>query len=226
MALEKIKELVNSPQIFKPWDYFSEAPKSLVCDASHIGLGSWIGQGEVESIRHCRFHCRKFSPGQLKYLIYQKELLAIIDPLKFFETQLRDQNLLFSWITNNYSPSFGLHFSGGSLSQEEGIPVKSAKLIKIESHHYPSSETPEIDIPELNITATPNPTHMWSAEEWAIRNAPIACHEPWGQQRDQNNPWDNNIEIVLDEERHSFFSTTGTTRSQHNAASGEASGTD
>jgi len=29
-ALEKIKELVNSPQILKPWDHFSEAPKYLV----------------------------------------------------------------------------------------------------------------------------------------------------------------------------------------------------
>jgi len=39
-ALEKIKELVNSPQILKPCDHFSEAPKYLVCDASGIGLGS------------------------------------------------------------------------------------------------------------------------------------------------------------------------------------------
>ena len=42
-ALEKINELVNSPQILKPWDPFSEAPKYLVCDASDIELGSWIG---------------------------------------------------------------------------------------------------------------------------------------------------------------------------------------
>jgi len=72
-ALRKIKELVNSPQILKPWDHFSEAPKYLVCDASDIGLGSWIGQGELESIRACRFHSRKFSPTQLKYPTYQKE---------------------------------------------------------------------------------------------------------------------------------------------------------
>jgi len=42
-AIEKIKELVNSPQILKPWYHFSEAPNYLVCDASDIGLGSWIG---------------------------------------------------------------------------------------------------------------------------------------------------------------------------------------
>jgi len=89
-ALEKIKELVNSPQIRKHWDHFSEAPKYLVCDASDIGLGSWIEQGELGSIRPCRFHSRKFSPAQLKYPTYQKELLAIVDSLKYFEAQLRD----------------------------------------------------------------------------------------------------------------------------------------
>jgi len=89
-ALEKIKELVNSPQIVKPWDHFSEAPKYLVCDTSDIGLGSWIGQGGLGSIRPCRFHSRKFSPAQLKYPTDQKELLAIVDSLKFSDAQLRD----------------------------------------------------------------------------------------------------------------------------------------
>jgi len=65
---------------------------------------------------------------------------------------------------------------------------------------------------------------MWSAEEWAIRNAPIAHHEPGVQQPAQNNPWDYNIKIVPDEERPFFLSGAVTTRSQRNAASGEASG--
>jgi len=98
-ALEKIKELVNSPQIGKHWDHFSEAPKYLICDASDIGLGSWIEQGELGSIRPCRFHSRKFSPAQLKYPTYQKELLAIVDYLKFFEAQLRDNK--FTVLTDN-----------------------------------------------------------------------------------------------------------------------------
>jgi len=84
-ALEKIKELVNSPQILKPWYHFSEALKYLVFDTSDIELGSWIGQGELGSIRHCRFHSRIFSPAQLKYPTYQKELLAIVEFLKSFE---------------------------------------------------------------------------------------------------------------------------------------------
>jgi len=66
---------------------------------------------------------------------------------------------------------------------------------------------------------------MWSAQEWAIRNSPIARHEPWGHQPAQNNPWDYNIKIVPYEQRPSFLSAAVSTRSQCNAASGQASGT-
>jgi len=98
------------------------------------------------------------------------------------------------------------------------------KATTIPPNNTLSSETPEIDIPELNLKEAPNRTHMWSAEEWAIRHAPIARYEPWGPQPSQNNPWDYNIKIVPDEERPSFLSAAVTTRSQRNAASGEASG--
>jgi len=98
------------------------------------------------------------------------------------------------------------------------------KATTIPYNNTPSSETADIDIPELNLKEAPNPTHMWSAEEWAIRNAPIARHEPWGQQTEQKNPCDYNIDIVLDKERPFLLSAAVTTRSQHNAASGEASG--
>jgi len=96
------------------------------------------------------------------------------------------------------------------------------KATTILPNNTPSSETPDIDIPELNIKEAPNRTHMGSAEEWAIRNAPIAHHEPWAQQTEQNNPWDY-IKIVPDQERRSFLSAAVTTRSQRSAASGEAS---
>jgi len=94
----------------------------------------------------------------------------------------------------------------------------------IPPNNTPSSETLDIDIPEFNIKEDPNRTHMKSAEEWAIRKAPIARHEPWQQQIEQKNPWDFKIKIVPDKERSSFLSAAVTTRSQCNAASGEASG--
>jgi len=92
----------------------------------------------------------------------------------------------------------------------------------IPPNNTPSSETTDIDNPELNIKEATNRTHMWSAEEWAIRNAPIAYHKPWGQQTEQNNPLDCNIKIVPDEERRTFLSAIVTTRSPHNVTSGEA----
>jgi len=475
---------VNSPQILKPWDHFSEAPKYLVCDASDIGLGYWIGQGELGSIQPCRFHSRKFSPAQLKYLTYQKQLLAIVDSLKFFEPQLRDQeftvltdhqpllsflrprqtsrklarwqaymrefdlviehtagkeNLLadalsrkhkysldpieeqyfipqsidpiednsnlqdISITTNNLSispilqetimvsrgsinfkhthcdynkcagrdGSLGHHrscpyldnvndgdyedyddikeeemqsdedtlstipeeiFDGYefdphphvvehdqlngyhhisppaddtcSVTNDDNIPAIISDVVNDAweqykqhrmqhntdyhdyycrshgsshqngNHYFPttrcsicgtygygcldctlaeavyqkekefkssqqdscklkattilpnntvSSETPDIHITELNLKEDPNRTLMWSAEEWAIRNAPIARYKPWGKQTEQKNPWNYNIKVIPDEERPYFLSAAVTTRSQRNAASREAS---
>ena len=98
------------------------------------------------------------------------------------------------------------------------------KAATIPPNNTPSCETPDIDIPELNVKAGPNCTHMWSAVEWAIGNTPITRYEPWVLHLAPNNPWDYNIKIVLYKERPSFLSTVVTTRSQHNAASGEASG--
>jgi len=61
------------------------------------------------------------------------------------------------------------------------------KAATIPPNNTPSSDTPNIDIPELNFKEAPNRTHMWSAEEWTIRNALIAPHEPWGKQTEQKN---------------------------------------
>jgi len=61
------------------------------------------------------------------------------------------------------------------------------KATTIPPNNTASSETPDIDIPEINIKEAPNRTHMWSTEEWAIRNTPFARHEPVGQQSAQNN---------------------------------------
>jgi len=51
-----------------------------------------------------------------------------------------------------------------------------------------------------------------------------SSHQPWGQQTEEKNPWDYNFKVVPDEERRTFLSAAVTTRSQRNAASGEASG--
>ena len=75
--------------MIEPWHNTSKEPKYLICNASDIGLGSWLGQGTLDRIRPARSHYRKFNPAQLSYATLQKELLAITDSLKFCEAQLR-----------------------------------------------------------------------------------------------------------------------------------------
>jgi len=42
-AFKNIQQMCNSEQLLKPWDITSKDPVYLVCDASDVGLGSWIG---------------------------------------------------------------------------------------------------------------------------------------------------------------------------------------
>ena len=39
-AFKRLKELVNSSQILRPWNKESKEPKYLICGASDVGLGS------------------------------------------------------------------------------------------------------------------------------------------------------------------------------------------
>ena len=84
-AFNQCTELINYSKVIKPWDNTSEEPKYLICDASDISLSSWLGQETLDRIRPTRFHCCKFTPAQLSDATLQKQLLAIIDSLKFFE---------------------------------------------------------------------------------------------------------------------------------------------
>ena len=67
----------------------SKQLKYLICDASNMELELWIGQGTLDPIRPSCFHSWKFNPAHLRYSTFQKEFLAIIDSLHFFEAQLK-----------------------------------------------------------------------------------------------------------------------------------------
>ena len=75
--------------VIEPWDDTSEELKYLICNVSDIGLGSWLGQGTLDTIRPARFPCHKFNSTPLSYATSQKELSTIIDCLKLFEAHLR-----------------------------------------------------------------------------------------------------------------------------------------
>jgi len=61
----------------------------LVVDASLIGTGAWIGPGwTLQTIIPAYFHSRKFNPAQENYSTFDKELLAIVDALEHFRSEL------------------------------------------------------------------------------------------------------------------------------------------
>ena len=61
-AFKRLKELGNSSQILRLWKNESKEQKHLICDASYIGLQSWIGLGTFDGIRPSCFHSWKFNP--------------------------------------------------------------------------------------------------------------------------------------------------------------------
>ena len=94
-------------------------------------------------------------------------------------------------------------------SQQDSWKLKPTT---IPPNNTPSSEISDINIDKLNIKEAPNRTHMWSGEEeWVIRIAPIACHNPYGQQPERNNPWYYNIKIIQEEETPMFLSAAVST---------------
>ena len=88
-AFKRLKELVKSLQILRPWNKESKELKYLICDTSNVGLALWIGQGTLDTIRPACFHSRRSSLAQLRSPTFQKELWAIIDSQHCFEAQLR-----------------------------------------------------------------------------------------------------------------------------------------
>ena len=89
-SFEECKALINSNEVINPINYESTDPIYLITDASDIGVGAWLGQGpNIESLRPARFYSKKLNPAQLNYSTKNKELLAIIAAVKFFEPQIR-----------------------------------------------------------------------------------------------------------------------------------------
>jgi len=84
-SFEVIKQTLSADPAVRPLDYESTEPIFLVTDASLIGTGAWVGQGpSVSEIRPAAFHSRKFNSAQSNYATFDKELLAIVDPLEHF----------------------------------------------------------------------------------------------------------------------------------------------
>jgi hypothetical protein len=94
-AFDKLKHACTNCIQLQPMNMESyqtgETKIYLVTDASQIGVGSYICQGqdfEKAQTHIIRMHSRKFTSAQANYTTTQQELLAIYDALKSFEPYL------------------------------------------------------------------------------------------------------------------------------------------
>src|SRR5690606_29502543 len=88
-AVNLIKQGIKGNAVVQPIKYQSQAPIYLVCDASAVGMGAWVGQGMTpQEIRPAGFCSKKFNNAQQNYSVYDKELLAIIVGLDIFRSIL------------------------------------------------------------------------------------------------------------------------------------------
>ena len=90
---------MNRGQLIQLWISTSEESKYLICNASDIELGSWLGQETFDIMQPARFQSRMYNPAHLKYATLQEELLAIINSLKCSKALL--QGTKFTILTDH-----------------------------------------------------------------------------------------------------------------------------
>jgi len=88
-AFNHIRAALSADPPVRPINYHFADQIYLVADLSLIGTGAWIGQGPtLQTIIPADFHSRKFNPAEENYSTFDKELLAIVDILEHFRSEL------------------------------------------------------------------------------------------------------------------------------------------
>jgi len=80
--------------VCKPINHDSDKQIYLTTYTSNVGLLGWIGQKEDTVIRPAAFHSRCLNKGKTSYTTTVKELLAIVDLLKYFKGEMQDYKVL------------------------------------------------------------------------------------------------------------------------------------
>ena len=79
-AFKQLKKAFTTAPILRHFD--PEKPAILETDASDYAEGGIVSQCDDDGVLHpCAFYSRKFTPAELNYEIYDKEMLAIVDCL-------------------------------------------------------------------------------------------------------------------------------------------------
>jgi len=88
-AFNRTKAALSADPVVSPINYHSVDQIYLVADASLIRTGACIGQGPtLQTIIRADFRSRKFNLAQENYSTSDKELLAIVDALEHFRSEL------------------------------------------------------------------------------------------------------------------------------------------
>ena len=89
-AFESIRSAMTTPQVMRHPQYGAEAGAFIVkCDASHVGLGAWLGQYQLDAEGRSRlypicFASRAKSPAERLYPTKRSECLAVVWSLEKF----------------------------------------------------------------------------------------------------------------------------------------------
>ena len=74
-----------SNKVLKPINPDPAQSICLICDSSNLGLSGWIGQMQDDGIiRPARFYSKTFNNVQMNCGITNKELVAIVDSVRYF----------------------------------------------------------------------------------------------------------------------------------------------
>jgi hypothetical protein len=92
-SFEKLKHCFTTAPILTHFDPQQEC--IVETDASDFALGATLSQISYDKKLHPNaFHCRMFSPAEINYEIYDKELLTIVDSFKVWRRYL--EGLLYT----------------------------------------------------------------------------------------------------------------------------------
>ncbi|GAA5846261.1 hypothetical protein JCM11251_007270, partial [Rhodosporidiobolus azoricus] len=88
-AFGAIKKIVTSLPVLKPVDQESGVPIWLMTDASKVGIGAVLLQGEDWKTAHpCGFWSRQYIAAKKNYPTHEQELLAVVAALKVWRIDL------------------------------------------------------------------------------------------------------------------------------------------
>lgn len=111
-AFEETKaDLANAVQLAHP---SSKTPWYLLCDASDIGIGAVLQQGEGDEAEPLGYFSRALNKAQSSYSTYDRELLAIFEAVKYFRPLLEGRE--FTILTDHKPLIHSMHQNTSSIS--------------------------------------------------------------------------------------------------------------